>query len=197
MEYSAGMVTRLFWLSETRRTAELLVEGIDKATIKKMAIQDNLFQVKTRERAVRIVGMVLRRLESLPDCLISFICRGDIATAKLLILISIIKTDRLFFEFVYEVHRQAIVIGENIITDRVVNQFFENKIAQSETVAKWTGDSIKKLKQCYIKMLTEGGVLSNVKGERKIIIPPIDYKTRQLLEENKLSVYLNALTGEE
>ena len=72
----------------------------------------------------------------------------------------------------------------------------DSKIAQSEVVAKWTESAIKKLKQTYIKILHEAGMLSSVKGERKIVTPVVDYKTRQVLIEHHLMVYLNALTGE-
>ncbi len=195
MEYSAG-TSRLFWLSETRKTAELLLNGLSKTEIKELAIKENIYQIRADDRMRRIASVTLNRLESLPETLVQQLVSGHIGTAKLLVLISIMKTDRLFFEFVYEVHRQAIILGENIITDRAVNAFFDSKIAQSEVVAKWTESAIKKLKQTYIKILDEAGMLSSVKGERKIITPVVDYKTRQLLIENHLVVYLNALTGE-
>lgn len=195
MEYSAG-TSRLFWLSETRKTAELLLNGLSKTEIKELAIKENIYQIRADDRMRRIASVTLNRLESLPETLVQQLVSGHIGTAKLLVLISIMKTDRLFFEFVYEVHRQAIILGENIITDRAVNAFFDSKIAQSEVVAKWTESAIKKLKQTYIKILDEAGMLSSVKGERKIITPVVDYKTRQLLIENHLVVYLNALTGD-
>lgn len=197
MEYSAGMVTRLFWLSETRKTAELLINGIDKSDIKDLAVKENIYQVKTKDRAIRIFGMTYKRLQSLPSDLVDQIAKGDIGTVKLLILISIMKTDLLFFEFIHEVHRQAIILGENKITDRAINTFFDVKKAQSEVVRRWTEESIKNLKQCYTKMLFEAGALNSATGDRKIIIPPVDYKMRMLLEDNKLKTYLNAITGEE
>ena len=198
MEYSAGMVSRLFWLSETRKTAEFLINGKNKNEIKELAIKENIYQVRAEDRALRIVSMTLKRLASLPVNLIDQIAKGDIVTVKLLILISIMKTDLLFFEFVHEVHRQAIILGEHKITDRAINTFFDVKKAQSEVVSSWTDGSIKKLKQCYIKMLFDAGVLINATtGERLIMIPPVDYKLRKLLEDNNLKAYLNAITGEE
>ncbi len=197
MEYSAGMVTRLFWLSETRKTAELMINGKDKNDIKDLAVKENIYQVKTKDRAIRIFGMTSKRLQSLPGDLVDQIAKGDIGTVKLLILISIMKTDLLFFEFVNEVHRQAIILGENKITDRAINTFFDVKKAQSEVVRRWTEESIKRLKQCYIKLLFEAGVLIIAAGERIITIPPVDYKLRKLLEDNNLRSYLNAITGEE
>jgi len=197
VEYSAGMVSRLFWLSETRKTADLLTNGKDRSEIKELAVKENIYQVRAEDRALRIVSIALKRLGSLPDYLINQIATGDIGTAKLLVLISIMKTDLLFFEFVHEVHRQAIILGENTITDRAINTFFDVKKAQSEVVAKWSESAIKKLKQCYTRMLYEAGVLNSATGERLITIPPVDYKLRKLLQDNSLKVYLNAITGEE
>ena len=197
LEYSAGMVSCLFWLSETRKTAELLIDGKDKNEIKGLAIKENIYQVRAADRAIRIFGVAVKRIESLPENLINHIAKGDIGTAKLFVLLSILKTDLLFFEFVHEVYRQAIILGENKITDRNINNFFDIKIAQSEVVAKWSDSAIKKLKQCYIKMLFEAGVLYSAIGERKIIISPVDYKLKKILNDNNLKVYLIAITGEE
>ncbi|MGI6066020.1 MAG: DUF1819 family protein [Bacillota bacterium] len=197
MEYSAGMVSYLFWLSETRKTAELLINGKDKNEIKELAIKENIYQARSEDRKRRIFGVAIKRLETLPDSLVEQIAYGDIGTVKLLVLISIMKTDRLFFEFVYNVHRQAIILGENKITDRAINTFFDDKKAQSQVVAGWSESAINKLKQCCTKMLFEAGVLKSATGDRNIIIPSVDYKLRWLLEENNLKIYLNAITGEE
>lgn len=197
VEYSAGMVSRLFWLSETRKTAELVLEGKDKNGIKELAVQENIYQVKTKDRAIRIASKTFNRLASLPGNLVNLIAKGDIGTVKLIILISIMKTDLLFFEFVHEVHRQAIILGEDKISDRAINTFFDTKKAQSEVVARWSESAIKKLKQCYTRMLFEAAVLNSATGEKLIIVPPVDYKLRKLLEDNNLKTYLNAITGEE
>jgi len=197
VEYSAGMVSNLFWLSETRNTAKCLLDGENKNEIKELAIKENIYQVRAAKRALGIFGVVFKRLESLPDNLVEQIANGDIATVKLLVLISAIKTDLLFLAFVNEVHRQAIILGENKITDRAINTFFDDKKAQSEIVARWSERAIINLKQSYTKMLFEAGVLNSATGDRKIIIPPVDYKLRKQLEDNNLKAYLNAITGEE
>lgn len=197
MEYSAGMVSCLFWLTEARKTAEFLIKGKNKKEIWELGLNENIYQVRSKDRKQRIYGVSFKRLESLPEKLINQIATGDIGTVKLLVLISILKTDLLFFEFMYEVYRQAIILGENKITDRAIDTFFDIKISQSEVVAKWSDSAIKKLKRCFTKMLFEAGVLNSATGERKIIIPPFDYKLQQILNDNNLIIYLNAITGEE
>jgi hypothetical protein len=196
VEYSAGMVSRLFWLSETRKTAQLIVEGLDKDQIKEIALKENIYQVRAEDRSRRIFRETIKRLETLPENMIKQVATGDIDTAKLLVLIGIMRIDLLFFEFVYEVHRQAILIGENMITDRAVNTFFDQKIAQSEVVARWSESAIKKLKQCYTKVLFDAGVLTSSTGERKIIIPVVDDRLRKALEDSGLTPYLKTLIGD-
>lgn len=196
MEYSAGTVSTLFWLNETRKTAELIIEGLNREQIKELVVNENLYQVRAVDRAKRIYGVALKRINAMPENLVMLIKSADVTTVKLLVLISIMKTDLLFFEFVHEVHRQGLILGEHRITDKAVNAFFDAKASQSDIVAGWSDSGIKKLKQCYIKMLFEAGLLTDVSSERKIIKSPVDYKLRQLLEENNLTKYLNAVTGE-
>lgn len=197
MEYSAGMVSCLFWFNETRKTAELLESCKDKSEIKNLAVEENIYQVSARARAIRIYGVAIKRLESLPESIAKQIVEVDISTSKLLVLISIMKTDRLFFEFVYEVYREAIILGENKITSKAIELFFDHKIYQSETVAKWSESAIKKLNQCYPKMLFEAGILKNTKGDKMILVPSMDYRTREMLEREGLGVYARAIMGED
>ena len=37
MEYSAGLTSKLFWLQESRKTAGYILEGLNKADIRKIA----------------------------------------------------------------------------------------------------------------------------------------------------------------
>lgn len=196
MKYSAGIVSHAFWLSETRKTAELLVAGEDLKQIRFLAQTENIYQVKNETRALRIANAIVQRLESLPKVLVEQIAKSDIGTAKLLILISFMKTDLLFFEFMHEVYRPAILMGEYSITDRAINAFFDEKKGQSETVAKWIDTTINRLKLSYIGLLRDAGLLKIEPDERKIIIPLVDYNLRKQLEDNELTTYLNAVTGE-
>jgi len=196
MNYSAGIVSHAFWLSETRKTAELLVAGEDLKQIRFLAQTENIYQVKNETRALRIANAIVQRLESLPKVLMEQIAKSDIGTAKLLILISFMKTDLLFFEFMHEVYRPAILMGEYIITDRAINAFFDEKKGQSETVAKWIDTTINRLERCYIGILREAGLLKIETDVRKIIIPLVDYNLRKQMEDNELTTYLNAVTGE-
>lgn len=196
MEYSASMVSCLFWLQESRKTAQLMSKGLSISEIRTVAVDENIYQVRTAERAIRIAGATYKRLHALPGELLQHFISADLATARLILLISIMRTDLLFYEFMHTVFRQSIVLGESVLSERAVNIFFDTKIAESSEVAGWTEQAIKKLKQVYIKNLVESGLLSSAK-DRKIIAPMIDYRLQKLLRAAGLLPYLSALTGED
>jgi hypothetical protein len=179
-----------------RKTAVYMLSGLNKEEIKKVALSENVYQVKAPDRAIRIAGVTYKRLESLPRTLIQSVATADIATAKQLVLISIMKTDRLFFEFVYEVYRERIILGENILLDRDINRFFDTKIMQSGVVTSFSGSAIKKLKQCYSRMIFEAGLISRASGTRIITLVLLDYNIRKQLKDNGMEPFIYAITGE-
>lgn len=196
MTYSASMVSCLFWLQETRKTAELMDRGLSLTEIRGTAVTDNIYQVRAADRAVRIAGATHKRISALPEPLQKKFLSADITTAKMILLLAIMKTDLLFYEFMHTVFKQAVVLGESTLSDGAVNVFFDTKISSSDEIASWSESAIKKLKQTYIKVLVESGVLSSVK-ERKIITPMIDYKLQDDLNSAGLLSYLSTLTGDD
>lgn len=119
----------------------------------------------------------------------------DIETAKVINLISILLDSRLFFEFLHEVYCEKIQLGEKEITDRDLNVFFDQKATQSEVIAGWTETAIKKLKQCFTRMMFEAGLLESSAKPRTIRIPHVNYRAEELLVKNNLKEYLNAIKG--
>ena len=195
-EYSAGLTSKLFWLQEAKKTASLVLEGKDKADIKKIAWSENIYQVKAEYRAIEVLNGTYRRVEQLPQEVLSLFVACDIETAKIINLISILMDSRLFFEFMQEVYEEKIRLGEKEITDRDLNVFFDDKAMQSEVVAGWTDIAVKKLKQCFCRMLFEAGLITDSKKPRLIHQVHIDYRTADILKKNGLDTYLSAITGD-
>ena len=195
MEYSAGLTSKLFWLQEARKTASYLMEGYDKAGIKAIAWEENIYQVKAEYRTYEVLNGTYRRVSLLPETVLKEFVSCNIETAKIINLISILLDSRLFFEFMHEVYTEKIRLGEKEITDRDLNNFFDGKIAQSQVVAGWTETAIKKLKQCFTRMLFEAGFLESSAKPRILKPIYIDYRLEQLLKQSNLEVYLYAVGG--
>lgn len=198
MEYSAGSVCKLFWYIETKETVKLLKDN-DIDDVKSIVVSNNLYQQKSEERLKREFNAIRERLMSLPESIRFMITDSDINTSKLVVIISIMATDRLFFEFMYEVFREKLSMDEELLKDSDLNIFFRNKQEQSDICAKWTDKGIKKLKQTFQKYMLEAMLLRNIEGtktEKTVVKPYIEQELRQELINNGMEKYLYALTGE-
>lgn len=195
MNYSAGLVSQSFWFVEIRKIIKLVNDGMTEDEIKNLCIDENLFGAMKEYRAKRIYGYIWNRIKQLDKTMIDIFCTSDIATQKVINLISILRSDRLFLEFMFEVYREKNILGVNVIEDSDVNIFFKNKEIQSEGVAAWSDTTKCRLRSIYINYLTDSNLLTVVK-KKKIITPPIlDIALERYLEANGDDTILKAITG--
>ena len=197
MKYSSGLTRSSFWFLESKKIAELILEDYSKEDIIEMALEDNLFQVESEERTKRIVSVVYNRLNFFSKDLIEYFLRVDVNSAKIFVLISILTQDRLFFEFMYEVFREHIILGNYTLKNRDFDIFFDNKALQSDIVGEWSEKNIERLKRGYRIVLNEAGVLDTSKKDNEILVPFIDLKFQDILIENNIGPYLYSITGEQ
>lgn len=196
MKYSAGLVSKSFWYLESKKTAKYILDGLNRQKFVELAIKDNLYQVNSEYRSKTMANAIYTRLNSLSKTLLQAIVNSDVATSKILVLISIMKTDRLFFEFMYEVFRNKIILGDYSIKNRDINIFFQDKKVQSEIIDKWVESTIKRLKSDYIRLISDSGLLRRESNKREIIVPLLNYNVRKILLDNDMAPYLYSVTGE-
>lgn len=194
MKYSAGMVSCLFWLNETLKTIPYYLDKISISEMKKIVVAQNLYQVRAEDRCKRIAGVIYKRLNTLNIDLIEEMKNSDINTARTIHLISIMKSDLLFFEFMNLVFKKTLQLGKKNLEVADIKNFFDEKIAQSEEVANFSTSAIAKLKQTYVKFLIESEIVENAKT-KKILIPYIDYRIQDLLKKSDCGIYLSTITG--
>lgn len=194
MKYSAGMVSCLFWLNETLKTIPYYLDKISISEMKKIVVAQNLYQVRAEDRCKRIAGVIYKRLNTLNIDLIKEMKNSDINTARIIHLISIMKSDLLFFEFMNLVFKKTLQLGKKNLEEADIKNFFDEKIAQSEEVAQFSESAIYKLKQTYVKFLIEAGLVENAQT-KKILVPYIDYRLQDTLKQSGYGAYLSTLTG--
>ena len=194
-KYSAGMVKLSFWFSEFRKMIKLLNSGETLPEIKKMNVEENIFSAPTEARAIQIFNTVSTRVKCLDQSFYTLFEQSDILNQKIITLIAVMESDSLFFDFVYEVYREKLIIGDDELADSDFSIFFKNKQLQSEKVAKWTDATLNNLKKAYKTILMEAGVLERSKGSRKITKPILDKSLEDCLKANGMEITLRALMG--
>jgi hypothetical protein len=194
-EYSAGAVKLSFWFMEFRKVVSLLNEGKKLEEIKKLNREENLFGASTKDRAEKILNTIVSRMNYIPPSFCQIFSVSDISTQKLFVLSSILASDTLFFDFVYEVIREKMIIGSNEFSDSDVRIFFKNKQVQNEKVASWTDATIARLGTSYKTMLFEAGMTDRGKTVRKINKPILDPVFAHWLNDNGMGQIEKALAG--
>ena len=196
MEYKASIVSRPYLYKETKKAASLINSGLKISELKAKAIEENIFQVESETRMKELASIITVRLKVLDAYLVDKIANSGVETSKLIVLYAILKTDRLFFEFMNEVYKEKLLLRDLFIRDKDFNMFFQSKRQQSEKVDSWTEYTFKKLKQVYIRIIFECGLIENQRGDRKIRTPILESEVKQYIYKIGDKAYINAIVGE-
>lgn len=197
--YSAGLMSQSFWFLEFKKIVKLSHKGMSAETIREKCIEDNLFGAVNENRERRMAGYLVNRVATMQDKEKEIFVETGVETQKLINLVTILRLDRLFFEFLYEVYREKNLLGTGEITDADVNIFMNRKEAQSELVAGWKETTRRKLKGCYTGFMTEANLLrieASGKDKRRLITPPMmDVVLERWLGANGEEAIARAITG--
>ncbi len=192
--YSAAMPESVFVLPETKIVAKMMLDNNDKDRIRATVHDENILNVKTLSNEVKIFSYMYRRLNLISDEMKLVITYGDDTDARFVNLISIMKLDNLFREFVFEVYHDCL-LNMSLLTDYEIMMFFERKGRENETVASWRDVTLGKLKNRYTRVLYASGLIDKPVGIREITTPFIERETIDLLRREGFSDYVKATLG--
>jgi len=195
-EYTSVLKSSSYLYLELKKACNLKIQSLDENEIRNKAIEENIFALSSETRKKEIASAVVNRLKGLDDYLIDKIANGNLQTSKQLALYSILKTDRLFFEFMKEVYREKILLKDYILTDKDFNVFFRRKSEQSEKIVNWVDYTYYKLGQVYKRILTEAGFIKIVNKEIEIVPQIMEDDVINHLNSIGDTIYIEAMLGE-
>ncbi len=194
-KYSSGLVSESFWFIEFKKIIKLRNDGKSWDDIKNLCLNNNLLGISKEYRARRIYGYLKNRVDVLDDGLINIFIDADLTTQKIINIIAIAKKNRLFFEFLYEVYREKVLLGDIALTDSDISIFFKNKQEQDEDISKWTDVTLKRLSSTYMNFLTDAGFLIVIDKQKRIAPPILDISLENYLKDNGEKQMLKAIRG--
>jgi hypothetical protein len=194
-KYSSGLVSESFWFIEFKKIIKLRNESKSWDDIKNLCLNNNLLGISKEYRARRIYGYLKNRVNVLDEGLINIFINADLTTQKIINIIAIAKKNRLFFEFLYEVYREKVILGAVELTDSDISIFFKNKQEQDEDISKWTDVTLKRLSSTYMNFLTDAGFLIVIDKQKRIAPPILDISLENYLKDNGEKQMLKAIRG--
>ena len=193
--YKASITSSLFWVQESRKTASYIKGGLSREELCELSRKENIYMAPSDDRKRKIANTTYDRIILLPPKLIEFLSECDLESAKIIVLLSIMLKDDLFHDFMVEVYKEKMMLGDKKIVNNDVRIYIEEKRNMYEDAAKISDASVYKLGQTFIKFLIECGLVENAKTG-KIKVPYIDYNLVNLLEESGFRDFISIITGE-
>lgn len=195
-KYLTTLNTRPFLYRETKLIAELIDQGMSDEDIKEKVIDDNLFQLTSKDRRTSFLSEIRKRLNNLDDFLLDKFLVSDTSTCKAILLYAILKKDSLFYEWMREVVWDKWLTLDEEVTKLDTASFLETQVEQNETVAKWKILTRERLVNAYHQALVDAEYANY--SETKIILqrPIISSQVEQYLKSEKEKHIVEVLLGE-
>jgi len=181
---------------EFKKYLEFLKNGNNANDIRKMQDEKNIFSAPSKDYGKRIISEINKRIKILPEGIKELFFKSDTGTQKVINLLSIMGTDKLFFEYVYNSYRNELLLGTKKYNPGIVMKFLKEKAEQNEEVAKFSEKTLKRMQGTYGNYLKEAGLLEEKNKEILYGKVYLDYELEKLLMENNMEVYIKTLKGE-
>lgn len=186
--YSGGLTAEQFLFYEMRIVSKLYLEGKPIEEIIEYIKRDNLFQYPTERKVSKLARACHRRLVALDnEELVYEVANASADVAKQINLYAMMRYNRLVREFMVDLIGEKYRQQDFSYNRKDINVFFSRLQEQNDDVARWSVQTVMKLKQVLTKCLTETDMLDNV---RSTTLNPIFISTaleRRIRENNDMT----------
>lgn len=195
-EYSATNMTVGLMYKELRQTAQLIQSGLTHKEIRQKSYEDNIYQARSENFNKTITSILLTRVKTLDEKMIGMLSSANLELEKQIAIYSVMKSDRLFFEFMREVYAEKIINKEYKIYSKDIEKFMDRKREQIPKIDSWKETTTKRLRSSYMNMLYDSSFVKKNKDCIEIVVPIINYNFAEYLKQINEEYYLNAMNGE-
>lgn len=194
-DYSAKLTGEPFLYNETKTIAKFLLNGEDREQLRKRNIEENLIKHKTTKSIVRVNSPIFKRLDVMDKTMLEEFVYSDIENSKYILLYTIMKTDRLVREFVFEVYKEKLMMRKEYIEKFEIDNWYEEKSILSTTLKERSESTIAKLKQVIMKIMQDSGLVIKEKTRFKVVRPLLKEKYINMLDKKGDFEYAKAIGG--
>ena len=164
--YSGVLTREQFLFYETRTTAKLLEEGLNREEVIERIVNENLFQYPTEKSIRRMALVCCRRLEALNDkSLQTAIATQPSEVAKQICLYAMMKQYRIVWDFMITVIGAKYQTFDLSFGKIDLNSFFTRLQEQDDWVATWSDSTITRIKQVLTRILVENDYLDSISSD--------------------------------
>ncbi|MBP9595871.1 MAG: DUF1819 family protein [Fusobacteriaceae bacterium] len=161
--------------------------------LRKSLQEEEILDYSSANNLKRKVGILIKRFSVLDDLLVKELVEADIATTEFITFYSIVKNERIIFDFLNEIIFSNYIKLKKYITKDEIDNFIIEKARQVEEVNKWTDATKQRMKNKIIEFSMKGGYLKKGDSDYTIVFPSVSKKTVEhikKIESDELSAIL-------
>lgn len=193
--YSSAIKKTPFKYPIAKKIARLMLDGKDYNEVFDECFNHNYIEIESPDRRREITNVIYSRLSSIDLHLLSELYNSDVATSKFILTYAIAKTDTLFFDFMAEVYRDALLGDKHYLCIDDFDHFFAVKKQNNLIVAKWGSFTLQCLTRGYRNILVDSGLgireRKTIRVERVLIHPAVEEYITSIGDKE----FLQALLG--
>lgn len=190
-------MNRPFMYIESKRIAEMILQGKTEEDRRYEAIELNAIQMPSLDRRKTSYKEISHRLSFLDDFLLEKFMNSDADTAKAILAYAILQADQLYYEFMREIYLEKILLLQKDLAKKEVINFLYKKAEQSEVVAKWADNTKERLAGGFIQMMRESGFIVRNHEEHQVFTHPlINQRVSEYLRKNGIKPIVEIMLGE-
>ena len=195
-KYRTALMNRPFMNIESKRIAEMMLQGKSEEERRYEAVELNAIQMPSLDRRKTSYKEISHRLSFLDDFLLEKFMNSDADTAKAILAYAILQADQLYYEFMREIYLERILLLQKDLAKKEVINFLYKKAEQSEVVAKWADNTKERLAVGFIQMMRESGFILSNHEEHQVKRPFINQSVGEYLRKNGIKPIVEIMLGE-
>ena len=194
-KYRTALMNRPFMNIESKRIAEMMLQGKSEEERRYEAVELNAIQMPSLDRRKTSYKEISHRLSFLDDFLLEKFMNSDADTAKAILAYAILQADQLYYEFMREIYLEKILLLQKDLAKKEVINFLYKKAEQSEVVAKWADNTKERLAVGFIQMMRESGFILSNHEEHQVKRPFINQSVGEYLRKNGIKLIVEIMLG--
>lgn len=190
--YSGDIVAGSLLMSESRKLADLLLQGLNEKQIRSEVIVGNVLQKRSPVSARRQARLILNRLLPLHEDFWFMIRDGSHEQALQTLLAASVAQSRLLAGFLKQVIRVQRSTFQRQVSFKEWDSYFEECMQHDPEIANWAESTTKKIRQVVFRILAEAKIIDSTRNMNLIpfyLLPEV----KELLEKHEQHYTLDCL----
>lgn len=158
--YALSFTTGALLAREAALLAPLFVQHRDWETVRRLALDSNVLQVRTHSTGIRLVRETVKRLSVLADDEVALVAEVTASERNYLMWAAACRRYELIGEFAEEVLRERFLLLAPTLDHHDFDSFVRSKALWHDEVAEIKDSTLRKLRSNVFRMLKEAALLS-------------------------------------